>query len=61
MSYYLKKFERNDFKFCISYKNKRIVWVKIFNVFLFRSNLYKKRRYIIIIFKNYIKMYYVYL
>lgn len=61
MSYYFKKFERNDLKFCTSYKNKRIAWVKTLNASLFWSNLQKKRRYTTIILKNYIKMYYVYL
>lgn len=61
MSYYFKKFERNDLKFCTIYKNQRIAWVKTLNASLFRSNLHKKRRYTTIILKNYIKMYYVYL
>lgn len=61
MSYYFKKFERNDLKFCTSYKNKSIAWVKTLDASLFRSNLQIKRRYTTIILKNYIKMYYVYL
>lgn len=44
MSYYFKKFERNDLKFCTSYKNKRIAWVKTLNASLFRSNLQKKEK-----------------
>lgn len=44
MSYYFKKFERNNLKFCTSYKNKRIAWVKTLNAFFITKQFTQKEK-----------------